>query len=145
MSGAQPGQNESIIFLKRNAGAAETLARVPWVQRWLASRHFRHAFAHSGQAKPLLVRARRQAAAVITQSPASAAHPAASHGMRAGIGMFYDVIQPFLTDAKQRRARLSLSAVRPNSPVEVTDNTAAFQLHFARQRTDGLRQHWSSG
>ncbi len=87
-----------LSFLKRNAGATRRHPRA-WVQEMLASRRaptrvraFRSGRSPAGES-PAAGCCRRP------QSPASAAHPAASpERHRAGIGMFYDVI-PFLTDA----------------------------------------------
>ena len=58
---------------------------------------------------------------------------AALNGDRAGIGVFDDIIQPFLTDAEQRHALAFTQRRFINSPVEMADNAAAFQLHLAHQ------------
>ena len=64
-----------------------------------------HALAHARQAKPLLPGARRQAAAVVlNHQPEAFILLPALQRHRAGVGVFDDIVQPFLTDAEQRDA-----------------------------------------
>ena len=82
----------------------------------------------------MLTRPRRQAAAVVLNHqhqpfillPALKRH-------RAGVGVLNDVVQSFLTDAKQRHPLAFAECRFVNSPVEMADDAAAFQLHFAHQ------------
>ena len=100
-----------------------------------------YALAHARQAKALLAGARRQAAAVVFNHQRQAiVLLAALNGDRAGIGVFDDIIQPFLTDAEQRHALAFAQRRFANAPVEMADNAAAFQLHLAHQGTHRLLQ-----
>ena len=100
-----------------------------------------HALAHARQAKALQPGARRQAAAVVFnhQLEAVILLPALD-GDRAGAGVFDNIVQPFLTDAKQRHALAFAQRRLVNAPVEMANNAAAFQLHLAHQGAHRLLQ-----